>query len=168
MSALTANDICLLIESITGKAPRKNERGYVARCPAHDDKAESLSIRDGDKGVLLNCFQGCRFKDICAALEVEPQRLFKDYGDKTTERTQYRPSKAERERFEEDTLIVYFYNERKNYGYEQDAEEHKAKLRAEQRLRTYVQRQTEGKDKARHRAVYSKRRHHHPTPKGGE
>ncbi len=167
MSRLTANDICLLVESATGKAPRKNQRGYLARCPAHDDRAESLSIREGDKGVLLNCFQGCRFKDICDALGVEPQRLFKDYGD-TSKTPEYRPSKAERERFEEDTLIVYFYNERNNYGMEQDEEEHKSKLAAEERLRAYVQRETKGKDKARHRAVYSKRRHHKTTPKGRE
>lgn len=31
----------------------------TARCPAHDDRSPSLSIRDGDDGVLLKCFGPC-------------------------------------------------------------------------------------------------------------
>lgn len=35
--------------------------GYTAmcRCPAHDDRTPSLSLRQGDRRVLVTCFAGC-------------------------------------------------------------------------------------------------------------
>lgn len=40
--------------------------GYKAmcKCPAHPDKTASLSIRQGDRGILLTCFAGCTASDI--------------------------------------------------------------------------------------------------------
>jgi putative DNA primase/helicase len=40
----------------------------TTRCPAHDDRAPSLTIRDGDRGVLLKCHAGCDPGAIIAAL----------------------------------------------------------------------------------------------------
>ncbi len=41
----------------------------IARCPAHDDRTPSLSVRDGDGGRLLtHCFSGCRPEAVWAAL----------------------------------------------------------------------------------------------------
>ena len=40
----------------------------VARCPAHDDREPSLSVRDGDDGVLVTCHAGCDRHDVIAAL----------------------------------------------------------------------------------------------------
>ena len=43
--------------------------GYMALCPAHDDRTPSLSIREGDDGrVLLHCFGGCEPERVVAAL----------------------------------------------------------------------------------------------------
>ena len=45
--------------------------GYngMALCPAHEDRNPSLSIGVGDNGrTLLNCFAGCAYRDIVAAL----------------------------------------------------------------------------------------------------
>ncbi len=37
----------------------------TARCPAHDDRSPSLSIRDGVDGELVfNCVAGCEWRDI--------------------------------------------------------------------------------------------------------
>jgi hypothetical protein len=48
---------------------RRVRRGYLARCPAHDDQHPSLSIALGRTGgVLLHCFAGCAFVDVLAAL----------------------------------------------------------------------------------------------------
>ena len=33
---------------------RKNGSGYYARCPAHDDGRQSLSVKVGDKGGILS------------------------------------------------------------------------------------------------------------------
>ena len=44
-------------------------RRGVTRCPAHDDRAASLSWRLADDGrELLHCFAGCSFAEILAAL----------------------------------------------------------------------------------------------------
>jgi hypothetical protein len=49
---------------------RDNGRGnYMARCPAHDDRSPSLSIKQCDDGRnLLHCFAGCDVEDVCSAL----------------------------------------------------------------------------------------------------
>ena len=48
---------------------RKSGRGWIACCPAHDDRRPSLSIRDGDDGKLLvYCHAGCGQEDVIAAL----------------------------------------------------------------------------------------------------
>lgn len=52
---------------------RRAGAGYVARCPAHEDRNPSLSVREGEHDrVLLKCFAGCEYHDIVAALGVEP------------------------------------------------------------------------------------------------
>ncbi len=33
--------------------------GYMARCPAHEDRTPSLSVTERDGRVLVNCFAGC-------------------------------------------------------------------------------------------------------------
>jgi CHC2 zinc finger len=39
---------------------RRAGAGWVARCPAHDDRTPSLSVRDSTNGkVLLGCHAGC-------------------------------------------------------------------------------------------------------------
>lgn len=42
----------------------------MARCPAHDDRSPSLSIRNGgDDKVLVKCHAGCEQADVIAALQ---------------------------------------------------------------------------------------------------
>jgi putative DNA primase/helicase len=48
---------------------RRSGHGWVARCPAHDDRDPSLSIADGSHGqLLLRCFAGCGWSAIRDAL----------------------------------------------------------------------------------------------------
>lgn len=48
---------------------RKSGKGWVARCPAHDDSSPSLSIGEGVDGrLLLTCHAGCTFDEIRAKL----------------------------------------------------------------------------------------------------
>ena len=54
----------------------KSENGWMVRCPAHDDKTPSLSIKQGDDGkALLYCFAGCTFEKIVAALGLAESEL---------------------------------------------------------------------------------------------
>lgn len=47
---------------------RRSGTGWVASCPAHDDRAPSLSITEGDDRLLLFCHAGCRTEDILTEL----------------------------------------------------------------------------------------------------
>ena len=51
---------------------RKAGGGWMARCPAHDDREPSLSIRDKDGKVLVRCHAGCDQGRVIAALRVHP------------------------------------------------------------------------------------------------
>jgi len=41
---------------------------WSARCPAHDDKSPSLSVRDAGDRVLFHCHAGCHPEDILKAI----------------------------------------------------------------------------------------------------
>ena len=50
---------------------------WIARCPAHGDRAPSLSIRElGDGRVLMHCFAGCAIEDLLASIELGMESLF--------------------------------------------------------------------------------------------
>ncbi len=58
---------------------RTIQGGWTARCPAHEDDRQSLSISEGEDGrVLLKCHAGCKFADIVRALDLAPKDLFPD------------------------------------------------------------------------------------------
>lgn len=40
----------------------------ICRCPAHDDRTPSLSIRQGDRGILVTCHAGCDGRIVMRAL----------------------------------------------------------------------------------------------------
>lgn len=40
----------------------------MVRCPVHDDSKPSLSIRQGDRGILVTCFAGCDRRDVLREL----------------------------------------------------------------------------------------------------
>jgi hypothetical protein len=56
---------------------RRSGKGWIARCPAHDDHDPSLSIAAGrDRRVLLRCFAGCAVESITRALGLAVGDLF--------------------------------------------------------------------------------------------
>jgi DNA primase len=73
---------------------RRSGTDWMAKCPAHDDKNPSLSIRDADGKVLLHCHAGCGQREVIAALKaqgiwqerpVKPRRKIKTTYDYTDE-----------------------------------------------------------------------------------
>jgi putative DNA primase/helicase len=60
------------------KTARKGN--YQARCPAHDDKNPSLSIREDSGKVLLKCHAGCSFPAIVAAAGLDQKDCFPANG----------------------------------------------------------------------------------------
>lgn len=76
MLAQTAQKINIgqVLERLQGA--RKTAKGWVARCPAHDDRSPSLSIAEGKDGkILLYCWSGCTYREIVAALGFAPGDL---------------------------------------------------------------------------------------------
>ncbi|MEW6572574.1 MAG: CHC2 zinc finger domain-containing protein [Bacillota bacterium] len=64
---LTPEDVLPRLISV-----RKAGHGWVACCPAHDDKHPSLSVGTGRNGrVLLHCYSGCSFHEILSALGLD-------------------------------------------------------------------------------------------------
>jgi hypothetical protein len=56
---------------------RTGDARWAARCPAHEDRSPSLSIREIDDGrILLHCFGGCSVEDVVGAIGVRLEDLF--------------------------------------------------------------------------------------------
>lgn len=77
-------------------------QGWTARCPAHEDRKPSLSIRDADGVALVHCHAGCDQRDVIAALS---ERGLWDGKERSTLRKSHRrkvppprpdPTQAER------------------------------------------------------------------------
>jgi hypothetical protein len=65
----------LVLDRLAGV--RRSGSGWVARCPAHDDRRPSLSIAEGEDGrVLLYCHAGCATRDVVAAMGLRMADLF--------------------------------------------------------------------------------------------
>ena len=63
---MTTSPAAALAQALGG---RKAGAAWMARCPAHDDRAPSLSIADAKDGkVLVRCHAGCDQRDVIAAL----------------------------------------------------------------------------------------------------
>ncbi len=59
-----------LVERLGG---RWAANGGLCRCPAHDDRSPSLSVRVGRTSLLLHCFAGCSATDVLKALRASGQ-----------------------------------------------------------------------------------------------
>lgn len=58
---------------------KKTARGFSAVCPAHGDKAPSLSISEGSGGkILLKCFADCSTEAVLQSIDLEMKDLFAD------------------------------------------------------------------------------------------
>jgi len=68
---------------------------WLARCPAHDDKRPSLSVRELDDGrVLVHDFGGCAVTDVLAAVGLELDALFPEKASSHRQRGSRRPFPA--------------------------------------------------------------------------
>ena len=80
MSASSNPKIHDFLSLLNGVKPSGSS--FVARCPAHDDRQQSLSVSEGDDGrILVKCFAGCEIRDIVAAVGLKLNDLFASGGD---------------------------------------------------------------------------------------
>lgn len=69
-----------------GHAPRKNGKGWMSRCPGHEDRTPSLSVSEGNDGrALVKCHAGCSLDEILRPLGISKSDLFEQ------ETQSYRP-----------------------------------------------------------------------------
>ena len=70
---MIADKIISRLEGVREVAPDR----YMAKCPGHEDKTPSLSIREIEGGrVLLHCFAGCDAPDVLAAIGLSLSDLY--------------------------------------------------------------------------------------------
>jgi putative DNA primase/helicase len=77
---------------------RRIGKGWLARCPAHDDRQPSLSVGVGaNNHLLVHCFAGCTFEAIRAALGGElPEPVTTYHGANEAEESAARTEAARR------------------------------------------------------------------------
>lgn len=77
---MTTAELLNRLEGVKGTAT-----GWMALCPAHDDRNPSLSIAEGSDGrILLHCHAGCATPAVCAALGIPEADLFPGQGGNGT------------------------------------------------------------------------------------
>jgi putative DNA primase/helicase len=77
------------VEKILAKLPdaKANGKGWLARCPAHDDQRASLSIGIGDDDrVLIHCHAGCPTPAVLHGLGLTMSEMYPDQGEKSGKR----------------------------------------------------------------------------------
>jgi putative DNA primase/helicase len=83
----------------TALGGRKSGGGWMARCPAHDDRAPSLSIRDTDDGkVLVRCHAGCGQEQVISILR--SRGLWNSNGPRSRSNVQHKPDQDDARRSE--------------------------------------------------------------------
>ena len=95
---------------------------FQAQCPAHDDKAPSMSVKYANGKVLVQDFAGCDVRDIVAALDLKMEDLFDEEPDREKNRlpvAEYQyidPFTSEiafvKERYYPKNFLIYHYDER--------------------------------------------------------
>lgn len=75
---------------------KRSGEGYEAKCPAHDDKHQSLSVTDGDNGApVFHCHAGCTPRAVVEAVgltwrDVMPEREQRGNKPRVVEEYDYR------------------------------------------------------------------------------
>lgn len=76
------------------RVKRSGPDSWTARCPGHDDKGPSLSVRETNDGtVLIHCFAGCPVEHVVSSVGLKLDDLFPP--KQTNEKKQRRPFPAE-------------------------------------------------------------------------
>ena len=81
---MTTDTLLSRLSSVRQTGPGK----WQARCPAHDDRSPSLSIREADDGkILLHCWSGCDPEAILTAIGLTWRDLYPDRWREAEART---------------------------------------------------------------------------------
>ena len=88
-------DTQTIAESLGAK---RSGKGWIAKCPAHEDRSPSLSITEGRDGrVLIKCHAGCPTVDIVGTVGLGLRDLFPESDLTPKQKQQYRKQKTRAE-----------------------------------------------------------------------
>ena len=82
----------MYIEDLLNRFDGVRETGggqYSCRCPAHEDKSNSLGIKQGDgERIMMNCFAGCQTEDVLGAVGLTFKDILpsNDYNEQVKEK----------------------------------------------------------------------------------
>jgi len=71
---MTVSEFLSRVDAVKAHGPGK----WSAKCPGHKDNTPSLSIREGERAVLVKCWAGCSLDAIVSRLDIETKDLFFD------------------------------------------------------------------------------------------
>ncbi len=71
MPSKQLDQILSKLQNVKGK-----EHQFTARCPAHDDKRNSLSLSEDDDKIVIHCFAGCSPEKIVLSMGITMAELF--------------------------------------------------------------------------------------------
>ena len=79
----------IITELLDGLKQVKGTNGqYTAKCPAHDDHRNSLSVTEGEDGrILLHCHAGCTPETILAAMHLDMKDLYPSKEERNAAKT---------------------------------------------------------------------------------
>lgn len=79
-TGIDCHDIASPIDAVLHRLDAVRQTGadrWIARCPAHDDRTPSLSLRETSDGtVLMRCWAGCSAADVVTAVGLSLADLF--------------------------------------------------------------------------------------------
>jgi hypothetical protein len=77
---MLAREVVMIADTLLSRLDAVKQMGrdrWLARCPAHDDRHPSLSVREADgERVLLKCWSGCTAADVLAAVGLQFDALY--------------------------------------------------------------------------------------------
>jgi hypothetical protein len=89
-----------IAEALTGRRVKRLCSGnYLVCCPAHGDSSPSLSLRDGDRGLIVHCWAGCEARDVYAAIRAKGFDVERDDATNsrpTKDSSEYRRRQADK------------------------------------------------------------------------
>lgn len=70
---MSADSLLSLLDGVK----RTGQSKWLAKCPSHEDRTASLSIRELDDGrILIHCFAGCGVHEVVSSVGLELTDLF--------------------------------------------------------------------------------------------
>jgi len=88
---MTADALLDRLDGVKRTGPHR----WIARCPAHEDRTASLSIREADDDkTLVHCFAGCSVYDVVSAVGLDLTDLFPPRSEAHSVKGERRPFPA--------------------------------------------------------------------------